>query len=310
MGTRTKTKIALLLVSAVGLTGCDRSGHEQRDPKPESDPPAPGKARDLPQASLEVIDGARKTSVSLAEMALADPPRVITSQDPYYEEEKRFRTVSLAAVVPRLFPLPLEDLKKSNFLLVASDGYEVRLKGELLLHPAAHLAFADADHEQFLPIGDQKANPGPFYVVWEGKEFSDEKAYPRPWALAKIERLGASDEWRHLKPPDGFAENAAAEKGAKIFEDLCVRCHAINQEGGHVGPDLNVPQNILAYRPEAQVREYIKSPRTFRYSTMPDHTTLTEEDLDALIAYLRLMGEHKFDPLAKNKGGGLPDAAP
>ena len=62
-----------------------------------------------------------------------------------------------------------------------------------------------------------------------------------------------------------------------------------------MGPDLAVPQNVLEYRPEDQVRAYIKNPLAFRYGNMPAHPDLTEANLDALIAYLRAMKSRKHD---------------
>ena len=70
-----------------------------------------------------------------------------------------------------------------------------------------------------------------------------------------------------------------------------------------MGPDLNVPQNVTEYRPEDQIRAYIKNPLAFRYGSMPAHPNLSEADLDGLLAYFRAMKERKHDPDAK-------DAAP
>jgi len=43
----------------------------------------------------------------------------------------------------------------------------------------------------------------------------------------------------------------------------------MNREGGRVGPELNVPQSIVEYRPEAQIKAYIRNPLQFRYGHMP-----------------------------------------
>ena len=79
------------------------------------------------------------------------------------------------------------------------------------------------------------------------------------------------------------------------FRDHCIKCHAINREGGRVGPELNVPQSIVEYRPEEQIRAYIRNPATFRYGAMPPHPGLREAEMDALIAYFRAMSTHKHD---------------
>jgi cytochrome c1 len=77
-------------------------------------------------------------------------------------------------------------------------------------------------------------------------------------------------------------------------------CHAVNGEGGTVGPDLNIPQSIVEYRPDvAQLKAYIKNPATFRYGQMPSNDYLSDEDLDALVAYFRAMKDRKHDERKK-----------
>ena len=63
----------------------------------------------------------------------------------------------------------------------------------------------------------------------------------------------------------------------------------MNQQGGKVGPDLNAPKSIVAYRSEYMIKEFIKHPSEYRYTQMPDHPDLTEQDLNNLIAYFRYM---------------------
>ena len=252
------------------------------------------------KGTLEFRDAAGEKTVSIAELVSELGIEVIPSEDEYYQTMKRYRAFALAPLIKEYFERSLEELQNSQFLLEASDGYTVRIEGDLLLHPAAYLAVADADHDEWQLIGEQGANPGPLYMVWKGTKFADKEKYPRPWALARIELLTGADRYVHTRPAAGFGENGLAKKGYEIFDVSCIRCHSVNQEGGTLGPDLNVPQNILAYRPESQVRAYIKNPRTFRYSAMPPHPQFSEEDLDALVAYLRLMGEHQHDPHEKN----------
>jgi cytochrome c2 len=189
-------------------------------------------------------------------------------------------------------------LAESELMFEAMDGYSVRLSGSLATNRAAYLAFAEVGAAGLAPIGEQKVAAGPLYLIWEGNKLTDLKTHPRPWGLARIRLLSSADDYKHLTPPDGFGDNAEAQRGFLLFEKDCLRCHSINQEGGKLGPELNVPRNILTYRDEKQVRQFIKNPRLFRYSAMPPHPNLRETDLDALIAYLKLMAQHQYDPSA------------
>jgi cytochrome c2 len=76
-------------------------------------------------------------------------------------------------------------------------------------------------------------------------------------------------------------------------------CHSINTEGGKVGPDLNVPRSIVEYRPMEQIKAYIRNPQSFRYTTMPAHPQLTDDDLAALVEYFRAMSTLKYEPDSK-----------
>ena len=76
----------------------------------------------------------------------------------------------------------------------------------------------------------------------------------------------------------------------------CIACHAINREGGTVGPELNLPKSIVEYRPVDQIKQYIRNPATFRYSNMPANPQLTDQQLDQLIAYFTAMQALKHDP--------------
>ena len=85
-------------------------------------------------------------------------------------------------------------------------------------------------------------------------------------------------------------------RGFELFRGECIRCHAVNREGGRVGPELNVPQSIVEYRDSEFLRAYIRDPLRFRYGAMPPHPGLDDGDLDDLIAYFRAMSTRKHDP--------------
>ena len=60
-----------------------------------------------------------------------------------------------------------------------------------------------------------------------------------------------------------------------------------------------MPRSIVEYRTVAWIRGYIRDPQATRYTSMPAHRDLGEDDLDALVAYFRAMSERKQDLRAR-----------
>ncbi len=239
-------------------------------------------------------DGAQVKTLSLAELKDV-PVETFTAYDPYYAKKKTYRALPLRAVLERAFGASSAPLEAQAYVLRAKDGYTVPLSGARLLEPGGYIAIADVDVPGWEPIGPQQVSPAPFYVVWRNDDQQNMSTHPRPWQLATIAIARFEDSFPHAVPT-GEAPGSPAMRGLATFRAQCIHCHAINREGGRVGPDLNLPMNVLEYRPEAQVRAYIKNPLAFRYGNMPAHPGLTEGDLDDLVAYLRAMKDRKHEP--------------
>ena len=293
------------LVSSVS-TSATASTDPERVPPEAVDPAARVESLD---DKLTVVDEQGSRTRHLGALLAGHEVRRIATMDPYYRKKKTFRAVSLRDVLFDLWP-DLRSLSAGpdsvgpggaeepsfEIQLQAKDGYAARLSPALALDPSAYLAFADAEHPRFEPIGDRGADPAPLYLIWEGESFQDLEKHPRPWAIVQVKRIQSGLGLDRLLPRGGFGSNESAARGHAIFSRECVRCHSINQQGGKLGPDLNVPLNVLEYRPIEQVRAYIKNPQTFRYSAMPPHPQLSEQNLDELMDYFRIMKDSKIDP--------------
>jgi mono/diheme cytochrome c family protein len=242
--------------------------------------------------------GAPAQELSSGALAAACEDVVVAVDDPYYEKPKRFRAWPLGCVLERGFGAPAASLAGEEVLLRALDGYTRATDGAVLAEPGGYLAFADADRKDggFDPIDYRQADPAPFYVIWKGPGEKDVVRYPWPYQLAEIELVRVEDRFPHAVPKDA-SEGSPARRGFELFRRSCLQCHAINGDGGRVGPELNVPQSIVAYRPEAQLRAFIRDPQQFRYTQMPANPQLSDADLDALLAYFRHMSAHPYDPL-------------
>lgn len=286
--------LALLLASC---------GHRPAPPSPADSDTRP--AAEEPGARMEFrVDGRTVRSMTLGELTTRVEPETVENFDGYYHRTRRFRAMRLDRVLAEGFRGAVTGpLATKQFVLRARDGYTVPISGERLLEPGAYLAVRDLDRPGWEPIGPQHANPGPAYLVWREPSQVDLETHPRPWQLAVIEVARFETAFPHTAP-EGEPEGSLARRGYAIFTDQCIRCHAINREGGRVGPDLNVPMNVTEYRPEAQIRAYIRNPLSFRYGAMPAHPNLAEQDLDGLLGYLRAMALRKHDPDAR------PDAGP
>lgn len=249
------------------------------------------------------IEGRTIRTLTLQELSEHIQSEEITNCDGYYHRIKRFRGFALDRILAQGFAgESLGILSEKPFVLRARDGYTVPISGQRLLEGGAYIAFEDADHPgSWDPIGPQRANPAPFYLVWKEANQCDLDTHPRPWQLAVLEIARYESVFPH-SVPHGVSESSAEYQGFQRFSSLCIRCHAINREGGRVGPELNVPQNITEYRPILQIRAYIRNPLEFRYGNMPAHPNLDTTALDQLIAYLTHMRSEKHDPDAADSG--------
>jgi mono/diheme cytochrome c family protein len=249
-------------------------------------------AEDTTATLTFVRDGKTVATLSRAELVAAVTPETVEGFDPYYGKNKRFRALKLTRVLARGFG-STAGLEKEELVLRARDGYAVPMRGSLVTEDGAFVAIEDLDVAGWEPIGPQHANPGPFYLVWSKPEQTNLDSHPRPWELEKIEMAKFDAIYPHTSP--GETASPEVKRGYESFRDRCIKCHAINREGGHVGPDLNVPQNVTEYRPEPQIRAYIKNPASFRYGNMPAHPDMKDDELDAVVAYLRAMKDRKHD---------------
>jgi mono/diheme cytochrome c family protein len=224
----------------------------------------------------------------------------VSVEDPYYQEPRRFAACPLARVFELGFGASPAALAGEDFLFVALDGYARTAPGSQLAEGGAYLALDDAaklerGESGFSAIDRRQLDAGPFYLVWTGEGRNDAHRYPWPYQLARIEAIRFEDRFPHTIPR-GAAAGDPARRGFAIFRSGCISCHAVNGEGGRVGPELNVPRSIVEYRDAQQIKDYVRDPASFRYTTMPAHPHLSDADLDGLVAYFRHMSRHKHDP--------------
>ena len=288
---------ALSLALSISVTACPPARRPPSEPGATTTLDAAQPTIDE-RATIEFrLEGRSVRTLTLRALRERVIEETVANFDPYYGRDKRFRALPIERVLAIGFEGEATGpLATRPFVLRARDGYTVPLAGERLLEGGGYLAFADDEHVgRWDPIGPRRSDPAPFYFVWKQPSQVNLETHPRPWQLAVIEIARYEAIFPHTVPTRA-AEGSPARRGFATFARECVRCHAINREGGRIGPELNVPQNITEYRPVEQIRAYIRNPLTFRYGAMPAHLHLTDADLDDLVAYFTAMREEKFDP--------------
>jgi cytochrome c oxidase subunit 2 len=85
------------------------------------------------------------------------------------------------------------------------------------------------------------------------------------------------------------ADSALIAKGEKTFADKkCVLCHVIKEKGGTVGPMARGPvlSTVGAQRDAEWLKAFMKDPKAVNPNAKMMAFKGTEEELEALVAYL------------------------
>ena len=247
-----------------------------------------------------LISGKQQKSISLKEMKEELSQHKIAFFDPQYSKEKNYRAFKLMDFLTLAYGSEWKSNDYTDISFKAYDGYDSISVISNLTQDGGYLVFKDLDFQNWEPIGYTKAYPGPFYIVWVNKNQTSQNGYPWPWQLESVNLITFAEQFPEVVPKVAD-KNSSVYKGFELFKARCVRCHAINQQGGRLGPDLNAPKNILEYRPVDVVKEFIKDTSKFRFSHMPDHRDLSDEDLDNLIDYfIYNMKENRWSFEEKN----------
>ena len=208
-------------------------------------------------------------------------------------KDKTYEAFSLKDVLNFAYQTTWVSDHYSDIAFIALDGYEAVSSLGKLHEDGGYLAFRDLDiNKGWEPIGDKKVDPAPFFLIWTGKTQTPTAAYPWPWQVVAIDLLRFEDQYPAIVPK-GAPIDSSAYRGFELFRTRCLRCHAMDKNGGKIGPDLNAPQSIAAYRSKHMIKEFIKNPSKYRYSQMPDNPDLSDLNLEDLYHYFRFQMERK-----------------
>ena len=237
-------------------------------------------------ALLFKVSGRVTATLTLSQLEAKVTPTTVTYFDPYYHKNKSFRCLPMAQVMRAGFGDAWLDGVHTDAVLTALDGYASQSTAAKLAEQGGCLAFQDVEVPGWEPIGHAQVSPAPFYLFWTAPTQGPQHEYPWPWQLASIDLVQFEEAYPQVVPT-GAPEDSAAARGFKIFKGRCLRCHAMNQQGGKIGPDLNAPQSIVQYRSKEWLASWTRQPSQYRYTHMPDHLDLTDQNLDDLYEYFR-----------------------
>lgn len=247
------------------------------------------------------IDTAHGTRTWTTAQLLARPDlqNVTIPMDVAFRRTMHYQAVPLRALLDGVQPgEPLQ--------FVAGDGFSVVIPAAVLLNQQgarAWLAIEDP-RRPWPSLPDNKGDAGPFYVVWTHPAAAGISTEQWPYQLVRIQRTQAAAS-RFPATAPGAAVPATSEirRGYAVFQRTCFACHTLNGQGdAHMGPDLNIPHNPTDYLSDSLLRAFIRNPQSLRrwpegkMSGFPTQESLSDADLDAVIAYLHYMAQHKVTP--------------
>lgn len=251
----------------------------------------------LAQAATLTLDNGTGPRRLTTEQLLARPDvrDIQVAGDVSYHAATRYRAVPLKAL---LQGVPAA----AHLQFVALDGFAAEMPAALVLdgHGAeAWLAIEPTD-KPWPSLGEGKPSAGPFYLVWLHPEAGHVGPEQWPYQVATIKVLGdPASRFPAMLPAADLPKDAPARRGFAVFQRNCITCHTLNGQGdAKLGPDLNIPHSPTEYLRDDMLRTLVRNPQDLRHwpqAKMPgfDRQTLSDADLDDLVAYLKHMATRK-----------------
>jgi mono/diheme cytochrome c family protein len=232
-------------------------------------------------------------------LARPDAQNITIPIDVAIRRTMQYRAVPLRALLPGLEP-------SDRLQFVANDGFSVDIPAELILNQAGAKAWLAVENpkQPWPGLPDNKGDAGPFYVVWTHPAAAGISTEQWPYQLARIQRTqNVGVRFPATAPDSSLPANSPVRHGYAVFQRTCIACHTLNGEGdAHMGPDLNIPHSPTEYLSDDMLRAFIRNPQSLRHWPeakmfgFPTQASLSDADLDALLAYLHYMAQHKVAP--------------
>jgi mono/diheme cytochrome c family protein len=245
-----------------------------------------------------IIDTGHGTRTWTTAQLLARPDlqNVTIPIDVAFGRTMHYRAVPLRALLAGLQP-------GDHLQFVASDGFSADIPATILLNQqGAEAWLAIEDPKQPWPsLPNNKGDAGPFYVVWTRPAAAAIGTEQWPYQLVRIQPTqDVATRFPATAPATSVPANSEIRHGYAVFQRTCFACHTLNGQGdAHMGPDLNIPHNPTEYLSDTLLRAFIRNPQSLRrwpegkMSGFPTQQSLSDADLNAVIAYLHYMAQRK-----------------
>ena len=171
-----------------------------------------------------------------------------------------------------------------NMIFFCKDGYSPSVPLGQLLDDNGYLAVAD-----FEAKGNWEDKFPPAYLVWDITE--DDHHYAFPYGIVSVQLVEKKTEYLLATPK---TKDEAIMQGFFLFKEKCIKCHAINQEGGEFGPELNYHKSVTEYWKIDQLKLFIKNPTDFRQNTKMPLVELSAPQIALIVDYLAFMATQKL----------------
>lgn len=219
---------------------------------------------------------------------------VVVNDDPVFHQKKRYEAIRLTEVLGLMKGFKHVDASQTYLVFECEDGYNPSVLLEKVLRRQSYLAIKDADAPQgkdwIEPIKDGRSMKiAPFYVVYTDVPATD-YSYKWPYNLVSMRLAPKSNETAAIFPD----QDDTVVQGYDLFKTHCLTCHALNNVGGKMGPELNIPMNVTEYWQMKHLKAFIVNPAAYRKDCkMPTLSYLKEKEVDEILRYLQYMALHK-----------------
>lgn len=253
---------------------------------------------------LQLRSNNTTTNLTAAEL-LKLPKVTISVQDPSRRKRAEYLGLELNTLLTRQF----KDAWKqgTEILFTCADGYQPSIPVSVFAKHRAILAYAQPGKAVIDPIArsnGQIINPGPFYLIWDTDQdpsIAEEGWISWPWQITAIEVINGGERYPLAVPPVDSEETV--QKGFLAFRQHCIKCHSLNGEGAEIAPELNYPVNVTEYWQPEWLERFILNPQSIRYNSKMTafyaNLSHKEQRVQEIISYLKVMAQHKKQPLNK-----------